>query len=236
MMANAATRSLINDSDFGDNIMAALPDTIGQTIGGYVEDRIRENRVSQNIADINPSISSKNANALAEALVTGNDGSLISDDIAPVAADAFKGTGYPLDKRQLTALYGAGDKPSIAEALNVGGPTRSLTAGEAKLLSDLFGKSVDPTRIKVGWASALPDAPDSAVAITPSQFFYVGPNSASDIHEIFLPQLYRNDFSNITTAQDFRAAFDFVHESAYAWQMLGAGTNNFVKKRNRAHQ
>ncbi len=32
-LASAATRSLIEGSDFGDNIMAALPDVIGQTIG-----------------------------------------------------------------------------------------------------------------------------------------------------------------------------------------------------------
>ncbi|MEI9997639.1 MAG: LysM peptidoglycan-binding domain-containing protein [Rhizomicrobium sp.] len=37
-IANAATRTLINGSDFGDNIIAALPDTIGQTIGGTIED------------------------------------------------------------------------------------------------------------------------------------------------------------------------------------------------------
>jgi YD repeat-containing protein len=35
-IANAATRSLINGSDFGDNIMAALPDTLGQTIGNML--------------------------------------------------------------------------------------------------------------------------------------------------------------------------------------------------------
>ncbi len=33
LVANAATRSLVSGTDFGDNIMAALPDTIGQTIG-----------------------------------------------------------------------------------------------------------------------------------------------------------------------------------------------------------
>ncbi|MEJ0027172.1 MAG: LysM peptidoglycan-binding domain-containing protein [Rhizomicrobium sp.] len=32
-IANAATRTLIDGSDFGDNIIAALPDVIGQTIG-----------------------------------------------------------------------------------------------------------------------------------------------------------------------------------------------------------
>jgi len=32
-IANAAARSLIEGSDFGDNVLAALPDVIGQTIG-----------------------------------------------------------------------------------------------------------------------------------------------------------------------------------------------------------
>jgi hypothetical protein len=35
-IANAATRSLINGTDFGDNLIAALPDTIGSTIGNIV--------------------------------------------------------------------------------------------------------------------------------------------------------------------------------------------------------
>jgi hypothetical protein len=34
-IANAATRSVISGSDFGDNIIAALSDTIGQTIREY---------------------------------------------------------------------------------------------------------------------------------------------------------------------------------------------------------
>jgi hypothetical protein len=37
-IANAASRSVINGTDFGDNIMAALPDIIGQTIGGIIAD------------------------------------------------------------------------------------------------------------------------------------------------------------------------------------------------------
>ena len=41
-LANAATRSLIEGSDFGDNIIAALPDVIGQTVGGYLADGIAE--------------------------------------------------------------------------------------------------------------------------------------------------------------------------------------------------
>ncbi len=39
-IANAAARSLIGGTDFGDNIIAALPDTIGQTVGSMVASRI----------------------------------------------------------------------------------------------------------------------------------------------------------------------------------------------------
>ena len=32
-IANAATRTLVNGTDFGDNLVATLPDAIGQTVG-----------------------------------------------------------------------------------------------------------------------------------------------------------------------------------------------------------
>jgi hypothetical protein len=41
-LAHAATRSLIDGSDFGDNIMAALPDVIGQTIGEAMAGRLMQ--------------------------------------------------------------------------------------------------------------------------------------------------------------------------------------------------
>jgi hypothetical protein len=36
----AASRSVIDGTDFGDNLMAALPDTLGQTIGGIIADGV----------------------------------------------------------------------------------------------------------------------------------------------------------------------------------------------------
>jgi len=39
-IAGAAARSLIDGSDFGDNIMAALPDVLGSTVGSFIGDRI----------------------------------------------------------------------------------------------------------------------------------------------------------------------------------------------------
>ena len=40
LLANAATRSLINGDDFGDNITAALPDLVASTIGGVIADAV----------------------------------------------------------------------------------------------------------------------------------------------------------------------------------------------------
>ncbi len=40
LIASATTRSVIEGSDFGDNILAGLPDVIGQTIGGIIADGV----------------------------------------------------------------------------------------------------------------------------------------------------------------------------------------------------
>ncbi len=40
MIASAATRSLVNGSDFGDNVIAALPDAIGNVIGSQIANAI----------------------------------------------------------------------------------------------------------------------------------------------------------------------------------------------------
>jgi nitrous oxidase accessory protein NosD len=40
LIADAATRSLIEGTDFGDNIMAALPNVIGSFVGSAIADGI----------------------------------------------------------------------------------------------------------------------------------------------------------------------------------------------------
>ncbi|HJT43835.1 MAG TPA: hypothetical protein VJ750_10080, partial [Rhizomicrobium sp.] len=46
-LAMAATRTLVNGSDFGDNIMASLPDMIGQTIGNMAVGAIQQSRMQE---------------------------------------------------------------------------------------------------------------------------------------------------------------------------------------------
>jgi LysM domain-containing protein len=59
-IADAATRTLINGSDFGDNIVAALPDTIGQTIGSMIGNEIvQQQRTDDAISAIQKAVENK---------------------------------------------------------------------------------------------------------------------------------------------------------------------------------
>lgn len=49
MISNAATRSLINGDDFGDNIMAALPDVVAQTIGDILFNGVGRNTTESKV-------------------------------------------------------------------------------------------------------------------------------------------------------------------------------------------
>ncbi|MEJ0027167.1 MAG: LysM peptidoglycan-binding domain-containing protein [Rhizomicrobium sp.] len=52
-IANAATRTLIDGSDFGDNIVAALPDVIGQTIGNAMAGGVQQASQPKSLLDLN---------------------------------------------------------------------------------------------------------------------------------------------------------------------------------------
>lgn len=64
-LANAATRTLIDGSDFGDNVLAALPDVIGQTIGEAIAGSMTGRGASTTAA---PNTSKTPQPSLAEAL------------------------------------------------------------------------------------------------------------------------------------------------------------------------
>jgi hypothetical protein len=92
-LAGAATRSLIEGTDFGDNIIATLPTIIGSTIGNFVAGRIT-GRGKQPRLDI----------------TGGNDGPI---DVSGVL-------NQPLDLG-IPSLTGAGDGTTAQPTLGVGG-------------------------------------------------------------------------------------------------------------------
>jgi hypothetical protein len=87
-IANAATRTLVTGSDFGDNLIAALPDTIGQTIGNAVaggEDPSTFTDAEGDTIQVAPQSSPQQPATVAASL---DDAAIIApEEIAPVTAD-----------------------------------------------------------------------------------------------------------------------------------------------------
>ncbi len=69
-IADAATRTLINGTDFGDNLVAALPDAIGNTIGRLVEDGISSAGTPDVQADQAPQVAANGTDPLDAAIQT----------------------------------------------------------------------------------------------------------------------------------------------------------------------
>lgn len=89
-IANAATRSLINGSDFGDNIIAALPDTIGQTIGNMIAGSM------QSSSDFDERWGAYDAKLHGD-LLSQASGSLNLDDLPSINLDGSIGGNSALD-------------------------------------------------------------------------------------------------------------------------------------------
>jgi hypothetical protein len=101
--ANAAARTLINGSDFGDNLIAALPDVIGSTIGNLIAGGVQEGR-SVDLADANgpiyPGGDSYDGDGMMEEWEDNNH----------VGATAYQGDGI------VEAWESAGSPPELTDS------------------------------------------------------------------------------------------------------------------------
>jgi hypothetical protein len=128
-IANAAARSLIDGSDFGDNVMAALPDVIGQTVVGVIAGRIQDNdnaaREAKLRADAdpyNPRFDGKTADEIAamrfdDYLNAGGAGYRRGIDSSPEFAQAMK-EASEIEGRGIFAAKAAGISGSDGEGLS----------------------------------------------------------------------------------------------------------------------
>ncbi len=66
LIAGAASRSLIAGTDFGDNIIKDLPDTIGQTVGAEYEDEVEQEQQDQ-FANLQQQMALLSANSAPQA-------------------------------------------------------------------------------------------------------------------------------------------------------------------------
>lgn len=90
--------------------------------------------------------------------------------------------------------------------------TRSLTAGERKIVQAVFKDAVNPDLVKVHEGEFLGWIQDNKTAMTPNGSIY------------FPSDIYREDFSEISTKseerkrEDFVRLHTFVHEMVHVWQ------------------
>ncbi|MDH4746831.1 hypothetical protein OMP43_22635, partial [Sphingomonas sp. CBMAI 2297] len=112
-LANAAARSLLGGTDFGDNILAALPDIIGQTIGEVIAGNWKPSAIERAfLNDAEASIARARA---------------ADSDLIPFPADAFTSGGVQLVDIPASSSYSL--PSSIAnESLNLA-ETPIATAG-----------------------------------------------------------------------------------------------------------
>jgi YD repeat-containing protein len=121
-IANAATRSVINGSDFGDNIIAALPDTLGQTIGDLFTYSVAGRATSAAKAGTGDGVDDDPTTGEGGGQVGGDESSNGSteDDFYPA---------FP------TLAAGAAVSPVLMQALVAGAPPSAETEA-AQLLAD----------------------------------------------------------------------------------------------------
>ena len=108
-IANAATRSLVNGSDFGDNLMAALPDIIGNTIGNAIGDGISHAIESKEIDRLQKEIDRVKA---APPGATGGT-------IAAASASAAPPSTASIGKITVTSMNGGDPRMIVAELANL---------------------------------------------------------------------------------------------------------------------
>ena len=137
-VAGAATRSLIDGSDFGDNVLKALPDVIGSTIGNAIGGRLAQAGSSHDGANKGGS----------KGNIQVSNGTVSVDDLAPLQAwrpddpgtlsqapfiDAsdlsydYSGSGSARTITAGAARRGSGQAPESGEETYVGGSNHNMS-------------------------------------------------------------------------------------------------------------
>jgi len=113
-IANAATRSLINGSDFGDNIIAGLPDVLAQTVGNQYGEQIRASVYGEPSAqEIRMTATDQGLSPEQEKDMEARRAQIWADMQAE--ADQYAPTVGPLNiDASLPHIDSVGEKPSVA--------------------------------------------------------------------------------------------------------------------------
>jgi LysM repeat protein len=164
LIANAATRSLIDGSDFGDNVLAALPDAIAQTVSNIFSAAMNgefndvkgdkeadaANIVAAKEADAAALVASKEYASTASAPSASASGYFSADTSVP---DLLGSTMLMSPRREasllreLAGLSGDGDAQTIQVQDNSSGQTDDLTL--AQRMYDAGNQAMGPSADEV---------------------------------------------------------------------------------------
>jgi hypothetical protein len=125
-IANAATRSLIDGSDFGDNIAAALPDIIGSAIGGALvgANSTKGDKVLMTAEQLQRSISNQPAPLASPVSAT---------EFMPPTLTAAQQRKAITDAKALVASAATNDTLSAAEKTDVNYAKRALNRADTRV-------------------------------------------------------------------------------------------------------
>jgi hypothetical protein len=172
MIAGAATRSIVNGSDFGDNIMAMLPDAIGQTIGNMVTGSIEQCMTTATAIQPEPG---EEGGQFASLRISASAHGPISDLPAGASADALDGFrlrfGDDADRSAVTAksetdiryllaaLQNArpADVPRLYDDLLRAMSHYELAAGPGSLRATLLVPDTNELKVAEAWARGAND-------------------------------------------------------------------------------
>jgi len=173
-IAGAGVRTLIEGSDFGDNIMAALPDVIGATIGNLIGDTITTDAETRNqrraVREIsrNPAFADLEA---GEAPLVASAARLIADGQGKSVAEVLND---PDNVKTLTALKGiSGESQALARIALADDVYRRAGYSAERLagLHNLVGSSFAPE-----FNEPDPPTPPQSNVESGSPIFVTAPN------------------------------------------------------------
>ncbi|MGK6321423.1 hypothetical protein ACMGER_18080, partial [Sphingomonas sp. DT-204] len=119
-LAGAAARSLIKGTDFGDNILAVLPDAIGSTIGNLVATQVAGNGRSSNSG-----ATAQNEPVPGEGGIAFNPNVL--DRFRAEAVLTMAGGNVDVARRSILMLYGPSQGEAVANAVSPGQILHDIT-------------------------------------------------------------------------------------------------------------
>jgi len=146
LIANAASRSILTGSSFGDNLIAGLPDVIAQTLGGMVEDGIAAGRAKRlAAAQAGAQTAQTSGTALAAPGSTGQT-TEASQGVGDRADGQGSGAGLaaPAEQQPEEEIVVTGPSRKVREALRLNAqPTflRSISNGRYRTETYAFPKN-----------------------------------------------------------------------------------------------